>query len=100
MNGRVRNIKFDELNQLLELYKHLNPDDPELTIDEGLKKLWYEIMDNPNHFCLVIEDEGTIVSSCILVIVKNLTRNARPYALIENVVTHEDYRKKVMEQPY
>ena len=94
MIERVREIKFDEFNKLLDLYKHLNAEDPELTMDEGLKKICYEIMEDPNHFCLVIEDEGIIVSSCILVIIKNLTRNARPYALIENVVTHEQYRKK------
>lgn len=94
MIERVREIKSDELNKLLELYKYLNADDPELTIDEGLKEIWHEIMEDPNHFCLVTEDEGVIISSCILVIIKNLTRNARPYALIENVVTHEQYRKK------
>jgi len=94
MLQRVRKIKNHELNQLLELYKQLNPDDPELIIDNELKKIWHEIMEDPNHYCLVIEDEGVIVSSCIVVIIKNLTRNARPYAIIENVVTHSQYRRK------
>ena len=94
MNERVREIKDDELEKLLELYKHLNPDDPELKVDERVKQIWQAIMEDPNHFCLVIEEDGIIVSTCIMVIIPNLTRNARPYALIENVVTHEQYRKR------
>lgn len=94
MLKEVRKVYFSELGQLLKLYKYLHPDDPELIIDIKLIKLWQEIFDDPNYFCLAIEEDNIIVASCVLNIINNLTRRARPYALIENVVTHQDYRKK------
>jgi GNAT superfamily N-acetyltransferase len=90
----VREISFSELEQLLELYQYLNPDDPVLEKDRNLTKLWQAICDDPHYFCLVIPKDGKLVSACNVIIIRNLTRNARPYALIENVITHPGYRKK------
>lgn len=47
-----------------------------------------------NHHLIVCEVDGKIVASCVCVVIPNLTRNVRPYAFVENVVTHADYRKK------
>ena len=89
----VREIRENELNELLELYLHLHEDAiPEMS--EHLKKTWKAIMqDGYLHIIVNIVDEK-IVSSCVCVIIPNLTRNVRPYALVENVVTHSDYRGK------
>lgn len=89
----VREVKEDELNELLELYLHLHEKSmPEMS--EHLDKTWKTIMQDENHHIIVKVVDDKIVSSCVCVIIPNLTRNIRPYAFIENVVTHADYRGK------
>ena len=89
----VREIKEKELHELLELYLYLHEESvPEMT--EHLKDTWNTIMQDKKHHSIVKEVGGRIVSSCVCVIIPNLTRNIRPYAFVENVVTHDDYRKK------
>ncbi len=92
-NANVRIVRADEMGKLLELYRHLNPDDPDISGKKETQKLWKEILQDPGQFLFVIEKDGLLIASCTLVIVNNLTRGGRPYALIENVVTHSGYRK-------
>lgn len=94
MPESIRYIRKDELRDLLELYKHMNADDPEIEENSELSALWERILNDPNQHYIVTEVDGRIVSSLVLVIIENLTRGARPYGLIENVVTHEAYRNR------
>lgn len=87
----VREIYSSELNKLLELYLHLHEKTvPDIT--DFLSSTWDTIIQDKNHHIIVNEVDDKIVSSCVCVIIPNLTRNIRPYAFIENVVTHKDYR--------
>lgn len=89
----VREARMEDLDALLELYLFLHEDSiPDH--DQHLKDTWEKIIEDPAHHLIVNETDGKIVSSCVCVIIPNLTRNVRPYAFVENVVTHGDYRKK------
>lgn len=89
----IREIRPNERDALLTLYTHLHESGiPENS--EFLKRTWEQICADRNHHIIVCEPDGQLVSSCVCVIIPNLTRNVRPYALIENVVTHTDYRGK------
>ena len=90
-NNMIRETRKEDLSQLLELYLYLHEDRiPEQS--EHLDAIWNRIIEDPNHHLIVNEIDGKIISSCVCVIIPNLTRNVRPYAFVENVVTHADYR--------
>ena len=88
----IREVYENDLDEILELYLHLHeksiPED-----SEHLQNTWDNILHDENHHLIVCEVDGKIVASCVCVIIPNLTRNIRPYAFVENVVTHENYRK-------
>lgn len=89
----IREACKNDLQEILELYLFLHETDvPEES--EHVKQTWNQIITDANHHLIVCEVDGKIVSSCVCVIIPNLTRNVRPYAFIENVVTHEAYRGK------
>ena len=93
MNYTIRELQDEDFQQLMELYTHLHEKDiPEM--DERVSSVWESILADKNHHIIVAELNGKIISSCVCVIIPNLTRNQRPYAFVENVVTHSDFRGK------
>lgn len=89
----IREANANDLNEILQLYLYLHETKiPENS--EHLRQTWDMIINDKNHHLIVCEIDGKITASCVCVIIPNLTRNVRPYAFIENVVTHKDYRKK------
>ena len=89
----IREANKNDLEEILNLYLYLHetsvPKD-----SEHLRKTWDSIINDENHHLIVCEIDDKIVASCVCVIIPNLTRNVRPYAFVENVVTHGEYRKK------
>ncbi len=90
----IRYIKKNEMNELLNIYRHLHRQDAPLPKKSRLLSIWEEITTNPLLHYFVLEHNNKIVSSCTLSMIPNLTRGGRPYGLIEIVVTHGDYRRQ------
>lgn len=94
----IRKADTQDLTGVLSLYDHLHGEgramDEDHTINDNTLDIWQKIIRTDNINLLVGDEDGKPVSSCILVIVPNLTHGQRPYALIENVVTHKDYRQQ------
>lgn len=89
----IREANKNDLKEILQLYLFLHETSiPEES--EQLRKTWDNIVNDKSHHLIICEVDGKIVASCICVIIPNLTRNVRPYAFVENVVTHKEYRKK------
>lgn len=89
----IREIMKNDLDSLLRLYMQLHDNPmPEKTAE--LLRIWDSTLQDKNHHVIVAEENGEIVSSCVCVIIPNMTHNQRPYALIENVITDEKLRQR------
>ncbi len=90
----IRTVRREDLAALLELYVHLNPDNADVPDDALLLPAWERILSDPNTHCFAAETGGALTGSCLLAVVPNLTRGARAFGVIENVVTHMEYRRQ------
>jgi GNAT superfamily N-acetyltransferase len=91
-NVSIRTAKPTDLAGVLDLYRHLKPNDP--TPDPATASTtWSALMGSDLITVIVADVAGVLVSSCTLVTVPNLTRGVKPYGLIENVVTHLEHRR-------
>lgn len=89
----IREINKNDYKGLMRLYMQLH-DNPMPEDTAEIVELWNRIVDDKNHHIIVAEENGKIVSSCVCVIIPNLTHNQQSYAFIENVITDKDYRKR------
>src|SRR5438270_2299391 len=88
----IRAAIHGDLHRLLELYKFLNPRDP-IPDETKLRNAWRDLLGSKVTTTFVAELGNTLLATCTLTIVPNLTRGVRPYAIIENVVTHSAHRR-------
>lgn len=89
----IRKAIKTDLEEILELYQHLFKDENYSDVN-SFKDKWNEIIntDGLEYFVTLVDEK--IVSSCNIMVIPNFSRNQRSYALIENVITHPDYRRK------
>jgi GNAT superfamily N-acetyltransferase len=78
---------------IMVLYKQL---DSSSGIFDSIKAttIWKQILENNSIRYFVAVEDRIIISTCSIIIIPNLTKSVRPYALIENVITDIDHRKK------
>jgi GNAT superfamily N-acetyltransferase len=88
----IRLAAESDLPEVLNLYRHLHPHDPPLEA-VAAERAWSALLASSFMTLIVAQAKDLLVSSCTLAIVPNLSRSARSYGVIENVVTRADYRR-------
>ncbi len=88
----IREVRKEDLEDVLVLYQQLflkeDYSDSYKYIDT-----WNEILLDKKMTCLISYLDNIPVATCVIFI-PNLSRNQRPYAIIENVITSITYRKQ------
>lgn len=97
MSLTVRTATQQDLPALLKLYTQLSarhqPPAPALT-----QAVWQDMLRHPGMHVLLAELEGRVVGTLTVSFLPNLTRLARPYGVIENVVVDFSVRRQGVGQ--
>jgi GNAT superfamily N-acetyltransferase len=90
----IREASPDDFGRVMELYAQLHPNDP--VVEDGSdRRVYDEILATPNlHLFVLEDDDGTVNATCYFNFIPNITRQASPYGIIENVVTEVSRRNQ------
>lgn len=91
MGTVVREACSEDFDSVVGLYRQLQPRDPVLSGGED-RAVFDTILSTPGLTLFVLELDGAVVATTYLNVIPNMTRGARPYAVVENVVVDEARR--------
>jgi GNAT superfamily N-acetyltransferase len=88
----IRHASDSDLEGILGLYTHLNPADvhPDAT---RARAAWSALLGSPLTTVFVATIADRMIATCVLAIIPNLTRGARSFGVIENLVTEASRRR-------
>ena len=89
----IRPARPEDLAGLLDLYQVFRSHDPAFDT-AAATPAWTALLNSPVVTIVVAEQAGRLAASCTLAVIPNLTWQGRPYAVIENVATRSDHRRK------
>jgi GNAT superfamily N-acetyltransferase len=82
-----------DLQTILSLYEYLHAADLPIEADIAKRNIEH-IVGSPGLEIIIAEYEGAAAATCYLNVIRNLTRGGKSYGVVENVVTHPDYRRR------
>ena len=77
----------------MELYEELTEEKQSIPV-ETMNQVFTEIVAIPNQEFLVAEKDSFVVGTLFLQIIPNLSHQARPWAILENMVVDSRYRRQ------
>ena len=91
----VRAARPSDLDQLLSLYVELAADKLSAQPADGQRSrpILQRILAQPSRHLLVAELEGRLAGTVDMLVVQNLTHHGAPWAVVENVIVSERYRR-------
>lgn len=89
----IRVAEEKDLAGVLALYKELRPNDPVLTETQS-EQAWHQLLQDQHQHVIVAEIDGQLASTCQLCLNPTITNGARPFAVIEHVITAHAFRRR------
>jgi predicted N-acetyltransferase YhbS len=88
----IRKAIKEDIPRILELYEDLMEE--KITASSNtIQRVFAEIEALPDKELLIAEHDGLVVGSLFLQIVPNLSHNAHPWAILENMIVDSRYRR-------
>lgn len=89
----IRQATQVDIPRILELYEELAGERQNIP-SETVQRVFSEILALPNQYFLVAERDNFVLGTLFLQIVPNLSHNAHPWAILENIVVDRRYREQ------
>ncbi len=95
----IRRATESDIARIVELYRQLvittsQAEQSQPTSSDNYRRVFSQICRQTGYELMVAECDGEVVGTLVLLIMPNLSHNALPWALVENVVVDEKYRRQ------